>query len=30
MGAKYKSYLNTINFRVFLNMSALNNKIILL
>ena len=30
MGAKYKSYLNTINFSVFLNMSALNNKIILL
>ena len=30
MGAKYKSYLNTINFRVKKNMSALNNKIILL
>ena len=30
MGAKYKSYLNTINFRVLKNMSALNNKIILL
>ena len=28
MGAKYKSYLNTINFRVYFNMSALNNKII--
>ena len=30
MGAKYKSYLNTIKVRFFKNMSALNNKIILL
>ena len=30
MGAKYKSYLYTINCCVFLNMSALNDKIILL